>query len=200
MEDGARYHQTRQGGSIHTDNVNRPEPWDYLIMACLYPAMIGGDSIVVSGATVHDLLRERAPRALDILAQDFWWERRGFGGALFRAPVLFFNGRGEPQFRYLRPYLESAHRQAHEPLRNEQLWALDTLDSALELAELQFRHRLAPGEILVLDDKQVFHGRTAFSDFLEATPYDVEPAGSAGVPQGTFRRSFDRLWIRKRAA
>jgi Taurine catabolism dioxygenase TauD, TfdA family len=196
MEDGARYHQTRQGGSIHTDNVNRPETWDYLVMACLFPAMIGGESIVVSGLTVHDFLRERAPRALDLLAENFWWECRGFSDDFFRAPILFFDDRGEPQFRYLREYLESAHRRAGEPLRDEQLWALDALDSALELSELQFRHKLAPGEILVIDDKQVFHGRTSFSDFLEAVPYGAGP----GADRRPFRRCFDRLWIRRRDA
>lgn len=195
MEDGARYHQTRQGGSIHTDNVNRPETWDYLIMACLNPAMIGGESIVVSGLKVHEVLLEQAPRALEVLARDFWWERRGFSGTLFRAPVLFRNQQGEPQFRYLREYLESAHRLANEPLRGDQLWALDTLDSALELSELQFRHKLAPGEILVIDDKQIFHGRTSFSDFFEAAP-----CGPESPESDTFRRCFDRLWIGKRAA
>ena len=197
MQDGARYHQTRQGGSIHTDNVNRLETWDYLIMACLFPAMIGGESILVSGFTVYDLLRACAARALEILSEDFWWECRGFSDDdFFRAPVLSFKHRGEPQFRYLRDYLESAHRRTGEPLREEQTWALDTLDSALELSELQFRHRLAPGEILVIDDKQMFHGRTSFSDFFAAAPY--EPGSSeAGRP---VRRCLDRLWIRKRAA
>lgn len=196
MQDGARYHQTRQGGSIHTDNVNRLETWDYLIMACVRPAMIGGESILVSGLTVYELLRARAPRALEVLSEDFWWECRGFSEDFFRAPVLSFNDRGEPRFRYLRDYLESAHRRTAAPLREEQLWALDTLDSTLELSELQFRHKLTPGEILVIDDKQMFHGRTSFSDFFDAAPY--EPGSSeAGRP---VRRCLDRLWIKKRAA
>ena len=131
-----------------------------------------------------------------MLAEDFWWECRGFSDDFFRAPVLFFNRRGEPQFRYLREYLESAHRRRGVPLRDEQLWALDTLDAVLELSELQFRCRLAPGEILVIDDLQMFHGRTSFSDFFDAAPYDPALAargppraaaastgcGSAGVP------------------
>ena len=41
MFQGARYHQTREGGSIHTDNVNIPTPWDYLILTCLAPAYVG---------------------------------------------------------------------------------------------------------------------------------------------------------------
>ena len=196
MQDGARYHQTRHGGSIHTDNVNRPETWDYLLMTCLFQAMVGGESIVVSGVTVYHLLRERAPRALEILARDFWWECRGFSEDCFRAPVLWFDFRGEPQFRYLRDYLEGAHLKKGKPLSDDQLWALDTLDSALELSDLQFRHDLAPGQTLVIDDKQMFHGRTSFSDLRDAVPYDAAPHQGGGP----FRRCLDRLWIRKHAA
>jgi alpha-ketoglutarate-dependent taurine dioxygenase len=196
MADGARYHQTRQGGSIHTDNVNRPETWDYLMMACVSPAMLGGESIVVSGLAVHDLLAAQAPRALEVLGGDFWWECRGFSDDFFRAPVLFFGQDGLPRFRYLRDYLESAHRRRGEPLGDEQLWALDALDAVLELSELQFRCRLAPGEIIAIDDLQMFHGRTSFSDFYDAMPYQPGP----GAPDRPLRRGFDRLWISRRAA
>jgi alpha-ketoglutarate-dependent taurine dioxygenase len=187
MADGARYHQTREGGSIHTDNVNRPETWDYLMMACVAPAMLGVETIVVSGLAVHEVLAARAPQALELLARDFWWECRGFSDDFFRAPVLCYDECGLPRFRYLRPYLESAHRRRGAPLAEQQLWALDALDAALELSELQFRCTLAPGEIIVIDDLRMFHGRTSFSDFL----------GNAGGPP---RRRFDRLWISRRAA
>jgi hypothetical protein len=196
MEDGARYHQTRQGGSIHTDNVNRPQTWDYLMMVCMAPAMLGGESIVVSGLTVHDMLAARAPAVLEVLAGNFWWECRGFSDDFFEAPVLFYGPQGEPRFRYLREYLESAHRRRGVPLRDEQLWALDSLDSVLELSELQFRCTLKPGEILVIDDLQIFHGRTSFSDFFDALPGEPGP----GAPERPPRRCFDRLWISKRAA
>jgi hypothetical protein len=42
----------------------------------------------------------------------------------------------------------------------------------------------------------MFHGRTSFSDFLDAAPHDAN-AAAAGRP---LRRCFDRLWIKKRAA
>ncbi len=180
IEDGARYHQTRQGGSSHTDNVNRPKTWDYLMMACLSPAMLGGESIVVSGLTVHNFLRGRAPRVLDVLPEDFWWECRSFSDDFFRAPVLFFNHLGEPQFRYLREYLESVHQRQGAPLRGEQLWALDSLDSVLELSELQFRCRLAPGEILIIDDLQMFHGHTRSATFSMLCRTKMLPRRSAG--------------------
>ena len=33
MKKGARYHQTHEGGSIHTDNVNVPDYWDFLFFS-----------------------------------------------------------------------------------------------------------------------------------------------------------------------
>jgi hypothetical protein len=48
----------------------------------------------------------------------------------------------------------------------------------------------------VIDDLQMFHGRTSFSDFFDAVPYDPAPAAPGRPP----RRCFDRLWISKRAA
>ena len=46
MSDGARYHQTREGGSLHTDNVNAPAPWEFLVFGCVEPALIGGESVL----------------------------------------------------------------------------------------------------------------------------------------------------------
>src|SRR3954451_16588676 len=54
--DGARYHQTREGGGPHTDNVSLPESWDYLVFSCIRPAMVGGESILISGFSVHQEL------------------------------------------------------------------------------------------------------------------------------------------------
>ena len=59
MKSGARYHQTNEGGSIHTDNVNIPKFWDYLIFSCISPAPIGGKSILVDGKQVYYLLKKK---------------------------------------------------------------------------------------------------------------------------------------------
>jgi hypothetical protein len=49
IKDGARYHQTHESGAIHTDNVNIPENYQYLLVGCAMPAKIGGENIIVSG-------------------------------------------------------------------------------------------------------------------------------------------------------
>ena len=195
MEDGARYHQTRQGGSLHTDNVNAPDPWEYLVFACLQPALVGGQSILVNGYGVLDYLREHVPAALDVLAEPFWWEYRGIADKLYRAPIIAFDSQGNPFFRYLRIYMESAHRKACQPLSDVQMWALDVLDAVLELSELQLRLHLAGGETLITFDSQMLHGRTTFADHFDAVSVDQADAHFDSRPA---RRTFDRTWVRKR--
>jgi hypothetical protein len=191
VADGARYHQTREGGAAHTDNVNIPDMWEYLIFSCIRPARLGGESILVSGFSVHEELL-RIPEALDILRQPFWWEYRGISDDLYRAPIVTYSETGEPRFRYMRRYLESAHMRAGEPVTVEQAWALDALDSILEMSHLQFRTFMQEGEILVTYDSQVLHSRTSFCDAAPGAPADTAEAA-----RGTCR-FFDRVWARKR--
>ena len=188
--DGARYHQTREGGGPHTDNVSLPETWDYLVFSCIRPALIGGESILLSGFSVHRELLA-FPEALEILRQPFWWEYRGIAEKLFQAPVITYNGAGEPLFRHLRKYLESAHQRAGAPLTDEQVWALDVLEALLELSRLEYRVRLEQGEILITYDSQVLHARTYFCDPSPHPPADAEEAAV-----GTCR-FFDRVWVRR---
>ena len=193
MAGGARYHQTREGGSIHTDNVNVPDAWDYLVFSCVEPAMIGGETILVPASRVLRYLLATCPEAVDILGQDFWFEYRGIADKLYRAPILQRDDQGGALFRYLRPYIESAHAKAGEALTERQAWALDVLDSVLELAESQIRFPLHAGEVLLSKDARVLHGRTCFADYFDAVPLDQADA----APDGHIRRTMERLWIRR---
>lgn len=164
IEDGARYHQTRQGGDIHTDSVNRPEPMDYLILACAAPALIGGESIMVRGREVYDRLLAY-PEVIETLSQPFWFEGRGMSAEmqLFQLPVLTVKD-GDVAFRYLRSYIASAHDRAGAPLTPDQVYAFDVLDAVIELSEMQHRFTLGQGDLLIASDVAVFHGRTGFVD------------------------------------
>ena len=185
IEDGVRYHQTRQGGDIHTDSVNHPVPFEYLILGCVASAAVGGESIVVPAADVVSALAG-VPGALHTLRQPFWFEGRGMGSevGLFQIPVLS-DGDGVPRFRYLRSYIESAHAKAGQPLTSEQVFAFDALDATLEDSSVQRRFTLRAGEALVCLDAEIFHGRTAF--------VDREMPG-AWAPQ----RHMFRVWVRTR--
>ena len=190
VADGARYHQTREGGGPHTDNVNIPEPWEYLVFSCIRPARMGGESILLNGGAVHERLAA-VPDALDILRRPFWWEYRGISDNLYQAPVVTYDGTGEPRFRYMRRYLESAHHRANDPLTAEQVWALDVLDAVLDQSDLQFRTTLEQGEVLITSDSEILHARTAFCDPSPGAPVDLEAAAAGSC------RFFDRVWVRK---
>jgi hypothetical protein len=194
MSQGARYHQTREGGSIHTDNVNTPDRWDYMVLNCLQNSTIGGENIFVSALEIHQVLKKDFPHILRILERPFLWECRGISDKHYEAPIITYNDQGEPLFRYLRPYMEAAHKKWQQPLSFEQIYALDCLDSLMECSPLQKRHFFQPGEILLAYDAQVLHGRTSFCDDLEARCID-EVIKNPALP---LKRTLDRIWCKKR--
>lgn len=193
MFNGARYHQTREGGTIHTDNVNIPQPWDYLYLACIKEAHVGGENILVDAFVLYKVLKEQHPKALSILEQDFYWEMRGVSQELYKAPIITYNEKNEPLFRHLRPYMESAHVRANVPLTNEQLYALDVLDALTNSTALQMRYRMQTGDILITVDSQVLHGRCCFSDEMESITYPEYLEGKVGP----LKRTMERMWLTK---
>jgi hypothetical protein len=197
MREGARYHQTREGGTIHTDNVNIPERWHYLLLTCLAQAPVGGENILVDGRKIHALLKARFPKVLAVLEAPFWWEKRGVADALYEAPIVVYEN-GEPLFRHLRPYMESAHAKSGVPLTDEQMYAIDVLDALTNSTDNQVHYRMQPFETLLTVDAQVLHGRQCFADELETidlpTYLAKPPAERAAL---ALRRTMERLWIRK---
>ncbi|WP_256581834.1 TauD/TfdA family dioxygenase [Pseudomonas sp. S09G 359] len=71
IEDGARYHQTRQGAYVHNDGVSDPLPIDYLILACGQKALLGGESILIDASAVYAELMA-FPEILEELKCDFF--------------------------------------------------------------------------------------------------------------------------------
>lgn len=191
---GARYHQTKEGGSIHTDNVNVPFHWEYMILACISPAMVGGENILVNAQNVYEILKESYPDVLTTLEKNFIWEKRGIADATYEAPIITYKENGEPLFRHLRPYMESAHKKRGQPLTSEQIYAIDVLDAIIEYSDNQYRHTFTAGEILITYDSQVLHGRTSFSDAWDALAIN----DWIKDPNKPLKRTMDRIWIKKK--
>ncbi|MBC7428048.1 MAG: TauD/TfdA family dioxygenase [Bacteriovorax sp.] len=194
VEMGARYHQTHEGGIFHTDNVNVPFKWHYLLFACISPSYAGGESIIVSALKIQDILKKQFPNILKILEQNFLWEQRGMADTFNEAPIITYKENGEAEFRYLRPYLEAAHIKHNLPLAEDQIHALDTLDALLNHSDNQFRHTFSKGEILLTYDSQILHDRSAFSDDLNAVTFPDWNSDNLKP----MKRTMDRIWIKKR--
>jgi alpha-ketoglutarate-dependent taurine dioxygenase len=190
---GARYHQTREGGSIHTDNVNTPDIWEYLLLGCLEKAESGGENILVNGPLIYEKLKHSFPEALKILQDNFIWEMRGLSQSLYEAPIITLDENQKPLFRHLRPYMESAHLRAEKPLTLWQLYALDTLDALTGDSKNQLRVTMEKGDMLITYDAKVLHGRSCFSDAIETQTIENYRA----TLKAPLRRTMERLWIKK---
>ena len=189
---GGRYHQTREGGSIHTDNVNLSNRWDYLILSCVSKAEVGGETILVNGNDIYKILKKKYRLALKILRKNFYWEKRGISESFYKSPIIEINKNKEPIFRYLRPYMMSAHQKVGTPLKPIQLYALDVLDSLLESPSNQIRFNLVPGDVLLTKDSQVLHGRTSFSDYYNSK--EIFSKKNSNFP---LKRTMIRAWIKE---
>lgn len=194
IEEGARYHQTRQGAYVHNDGVSDPLPIDYLILACAQKAVLGGESILIDASAVYAELIA-FPEILEILTCDFFFENRGMAETeqLFKAPILSFSNEGVPLIRYFRVYIESAHVKAGVPLTGTQTQALDFLDTVLDQSSVQYRVLLEPGQVLVSADNKFLHTRTCFMDLNVArTEINDDQLLSS------LNRYMLRMWLRKR--
>jgi len=194
IEEGARYHQTRQGAYVHNDGVSDPLPIDYLILACGQKALLGGESILIDASAVYAELMA-FPEVLEALKCDFFFENRGMSEdeKLFKAPILSFSSEGIPLIRYFRVYIESAHLKAGVPLTAAQTQALDFLDTVLDQSSVQHRVLLEPGQVLISADNKFLHTRTHFID-MNAPRSEINDAESLSG----LNRYMLRLWLRKR--
>ncbi len=193
MERGARYSQTNQGGSFHTDGVNVKEGYEFFLLSCVAPAAMGGESILIDGHTVYRHLCEHASWALPALQRERVWEYKGVRpGEYYREPILKL-AQGLPLWRYLRDYIEQAARQTNEPVDSASQEAMDCLDAALGHRAHQFRYALRAGETAIVNDRSIFHGRTPFEDAPLAV--SIERRLAEGDAAGPLGRTYSRFWV-----
>ncbi len=202
LEKGSRYSYTNQGGDCHTDNVNTEEPWKFMILQSVFSAFAGGGTILVSGLTVHDILEEKYPEQLEWLRKPIFWERKGLGdNTFYEAPVVTYNDRGEPEFRWLPSYALQSNEKAMDlgipgakPFEPGHRNAFEVLTALLASAELQFQGDLPQGHILLNYDSQVFHERGHFADLPGS--YIPELSERKYDPAKKYGRLRYRMWIK----
>jgi len=159
-----RYSDSRQGGNLHTDGPHALPPVpDSFGLYCVHQAEVGGELCLIH---VDDLIERLPASAVEILSSDFHFDRRedGVEDPTVVRPILSRTPEGA-RICYLREYVELGHGHDHVPsLTPEQRDALDRLDALLDDPELQTRGRLEPGEMAVINNRSLLHGRTAFED------------------------------------
>jgi alpha-ketoglutarate-dependent taurine dioxygenase len=185
VSQGARFSVTNAESSFHTDASFMDEVVDYVGLLCLQTARSGGLSQVVSGYSACQELRQKHPGALETLSRPFHIDRRGGvrdgESPTARFPILRWDD-GGLTVRYLRYWIEVGHAKASEPLTPEQTRAMDLLDGVLNRPELRAEFHLERGQMFFVNNRWIFHNRTAFEDH----------------PEPEQRRHLVRLWLRAR--
>ena len=167
MSSGGRYHETKEGGSHHTDSPQWKDVPDYLGMLCVHDAKKGGTNLFLSAYTIHNKIFQERHDLLHIFYEQFHFDKRGEfkdgeQPTVFEPIFEFKNDR--LHFRYLRNYIDAGHNIQNIPLSKSQVDALDYLDNLMCRDDIIFRYDLKPGDMIFSDNHWVVHGRTPFED------------------------------------
>tara|TARA_Y100000741_G_scaffold359188_1_gene339498 strand:- start:1520 stop:2464 length:945 start_codon:yes stop_codon:yes gene_type:complete len=170
MKTGGRYHQTREGGSFHTDSPQWTRVPDFIGLCCINPAKKGGESKFVSAYKIHNEMLKTHQDYLSILYEKFHFDKRGeFVDG--ESPTVF-----EPIFkfeknflkcRYLRNYIDDGHSLQKIPLNEKQKQALDYLDEIIHDENNSAEYNLKKNDVVFFNNNRIIHGRTSFEDFDE---------------------------------
>ncbi|MEU2657893.1 TauD/TfdA family dioxygenase [Streptomyces sp. NPDC007325] len=143
----------------HMDRGEGPEPPRLLALLCVRPAPEGGDSLLLSGPALRDRLAAERPETLKELHRDF---RFGRGEGFDRVrPVFRFDG---PALRvhYNRYWIARGQEETGAPFGPARRGALQAVEALLQDPALVLTLPLRRGDLLLVDNSSVLHGRTAF--------------------------------------
>ena len=172
MKTGGRYHQTKEGGSFHTDSPQWSKVPDFVGLFCVKPAKIGGTSKFVSAYTVHNKMLESNPDYLNILYTKFHFDKRGEfkeNESPTTFEPIFEYKNNELRFRYLRNYIDAGQMIVKNPLTKEQNVVLDKLDEIIHDEKFSVSYDLKQFDISFFNNNRIIHGRTGFEDFDDDT-------------------------------
>ena len=77
MKTGGRYHETKEGGSHHTDSPQWKNVPDWLGLFCVHNAKKGGTNLFLSACTIHNMILKESKNLLNLLYEKFHFDKRG---------------------------------------------------------------------------------------------------------------------------
>jgi hypothetical protein len=174
----ARPFQNGGGLIMHRD------PVDVVGLLCVRHAKAGGLSRIVSACKIHDVLLAERRDLLERLYEGFVYHRleedRGSAGEYTPHPVPVFqrDAAGQVGCFFIPGPIKRAAREGHamDALGQE---ALERFVALSERPDLYFDMNLAPGDLQLLNNRAILHGRTDYEDW----------------PDMARRRYMLRLWL-----
>ena len=141
---------------------------DVVALLCYKQAKSGGESILVSSMTLHNVMLAERPDLLRVLYEPFYLDRKGEerpGRAPCYPLSVFHAHDGMVTARYNRSFIETSQRFPEVPRHTaKQIEALDYLDALSEREDLRMEMLLEEGDIQWLNNYVVLHGRRDYED------------------------------------
>jgi len=153
------------GLGAHTDNPYRDPPPTLQLLHCLSSSTSGGESTLVDGFRVAADLRIDAPEAFELLARHALQFHYSDAETELEAeaPVISLDARGDVvAIRF--NTRSTAPFRLDEPLVEPYYDAYRVFGRMLESPSHQLRIMLAPGDLFIVDNTRVLHGRTGFTE------------------------------------
>jgi hypothetical protein len=180
---GVRTSKTTSAFGFHTDSPSRlaGHTPDVIGLLVLRTARAGGESALVSAAAAHNVMLHERPEYLRRLYEPFWVDRRAElppgEPPVLPVPVFAFDGR--LAVRYVRLYIDKGHQIAGAPLLESDRAALDYFEEVMKRPALALRLELHRGDIQLVNNVFLLHGRTHYEDY----------------PEPHLKRHYVRLWL-----
>ncbi len=174
-----RYHQTNVGGSIHTDGPQLEKPPKYVVMGCVNNSDRGGHSIILDSKKLYQKINKDS-KLKKSLNKKFYFERRGFSGKKILNKQIFTTSKKNYIFRYLRDYINAAYDIKNKKIAPIKLQLLNRIDQLMKNKNLHKRYKLMKGDIIILNNFRLAHGRTDFS-----------------LNKKNSQRNLLRMWLKK---
>jgi alpha-ketoglutarate-dependent taurine dioxygenase len=186
--DGQEYGQdtrgalTPEGLEMHTDSSMGEAPPSYVSLFCLRPAQSGGMSIVSSAAAAHNFFLQEHPALLRRLYEVFYRDHQEYQAADAAAtnfrPVFAWNGRLRTRFNAR--HIVRGYEKTGRVLDDDGARAVRLMDEFLADPAHRLDLWLERGQIQVLNNRVIVHGRTPYQDHEDPEQ----------------RRHLVRLWLR----
>jgi gamma-butyrobetaine hydroxylase len=157
---------TKHGLQSHTDNPYRHPVPGLQFFGCLANDADGGDSVVVDGFQMAQLLYEENPGWFKLLSQyNASFEYKGSNNTHLRSCKPMIECGVDAKVQHIRFNNRSCDALTQIPFEHMSDY-YDAYRHFGELAnsnQLEVKFKLAPGELFVTDNTRVLHGRTGFS-------------------------------------
>jgi alpha-ketoglutarate-dependent taurine dioxygenase len=158
---------TSLGLAAHTDNPYRDPVPTIQLLHCLVSTGSGGDNFVVDGFAAAELLRAEDAAGFAALASRparFVYEDRTTSLSNDAPLIEVGYQRDVRAVRFNSRSMQPLRLQPGESIEELAVWHRAYLRFAQLLAEpsLQVRFHLEPGELFLVDNRRVLHGRTAY--------------------------------------